>query len=172
MTALYEVPVNPRSLDRFLPILGDERVREARQVGAALAAGLAGCAVWHVNSTPRSGGVAEMLQSLLGYARGAGINARWLVIEGSPQFFGITKRLHHALHGSPGDWSALGDGEREVYERVLQANARELEASVRPRDGLVLHDPQTAGLAPAQIRLGAIVVWRCHIGADAPNERS
>ena len=39
-----------------------------------------GRVVWNVNSTARGGGVAEMLVSLLAYARGAGIDARWVVI--------------------------------------------------------------------------------------------
>jgi trehalose synthase len=41
---------------------------------------LQGRAIWNVNSTARGGGVVEMLQSLLGYVRGAGLNARWVVI--------------------------------------------------------------------------------------------
>ena len=65
---------------------------------------------WNVNSTGLGGGVAEMLRPLVGYARGLGIDARWLVIQGSPEFYRITKRLHHALHGSRGDGTPL-DGE-------------------------------------------------------------
>jgi len=110
-----------------------------------------------------------MLHSLLPYVRGFGIDARWIVIGGTADFFRITKRIHHALHGSQGDGSALGNDERAIYESVLRANADEISALVRPRDIVVLHDPQTAGLAPILGRLGAIVIWRCHIGADAPN---
>ena len=47
--------------------------------------------VWHVNSTAHGGGVAEMLQSLLAYARGAGVDARWLTIAGHEEFFRVTK---------------------------------------------------------------------------------
>src|SRR5207247_5642732 len=130
---------------------------------------LTGRAVWSVNSTAIGGGVAEMLRSVLPYVRGFGIDSRWVVIGGTPDFFRITKRLHHALHGSYGDGSPLGDDERAIYEHVLRANAGEISALVRPRDVVVLHDPQTAGLAPALSRLGAIVIWRCHIGADDPN---
>ena len=113
-----------------------------------------------------------MLPTLIAYARGAGIDARWLVIEGAPDFFRLTKRLHHALHGSSGDGSPLGDAERDLYEQVLRANAKELEGIIRPRDVVVLHDPQTAGLAPHLIRLGAVVIWRCHIGCDRPDEQA
>jgi trehalose synthase len=43
---------------------------------------------------------------------------------------------------------------------------------VRPDDVVVLHDPQTAGLAPALCHRGVRVVWRCHVGIDVPNEYS
>ena len=39
---------------------------------------------WNVNSTAYGGGVAEMLRSLIGYARGHGLDVRWAVIEGTP----------------------------------------------------------------------------------------
>lgn len=59
--------------------------------------------VWHVNATTHGGGVAEMLQTLLAYGKGVGIENRWLVIDGDPEFFSITKRVHNMLHGAPGD---------------------------------------------------------------------
>src|SRR5919197_2626048 len=133
-------------------------------------AALAGRAVWNVNSTATGGGVAEMLQTLLAYVRGAGIDARWLVIEGDPDFFAITKRIHNGIYGSPGDGGELGEAQRRHYERVLRRNEEELLALVRPDDVVVLHDPQPAGLAEALRRAGTRVVWRCHIGRDEPNE--
>jgi trehalose synthase len=41
---------------------------------------------------------------------------------------------------------------------------------IRPGDAVVLHDPQTLGLAPALREAGAHVVWSCHVGVDEPNE--
>ena len=43
---------------------------------------LGGRTVLNVNSTAAGGGVAEMLQTLLAYGRGAGLDIRWLVIQG------------------------------------------------------------------------------------------
>ena len=63
--------------------------------------------MWHVSATASGGGVAEMLQTLLAYGQGAGIENRWLVLDGDPDFFTITKRLHNLLHGNPatvGPW--------------------------------------------------------------------
>ncbi len=126
----------------------------------------------NVNSTASGGGVAEMLRTLLAYARGAGVDAQWVVIQGDPHFFEITKRIHNNLHGAPGDGGPLGENERRHYEEILRANADELLALVRPSDIVLLHDPQTAGLGHALARAGVIVVWRCHVGADALNEHT
>ena len=37
---------------------------------------------------------------------------------------------------------------------------------------MLLHDPQTAGLARSLMEAGASVVWRCHVGLDTQNDRS
>ena len=169
MTSLTEVHIAPEPVDRFVPVLGEDRVREAAQIAHSIRERMTGRVWWNVNSTARGGGVAEMLPPLLAYARGAGIDTRWLVISGTAEFFQITKRLHHALHGSPGDGSPLDAAARATYEETLHANAQELLALVRPDDVVLLHDPQTAGLAPTLARYGALVLWRCHVGADEPN---
>lgn len=172
MTRLREVELRTQTLRRFARFLGESRITTARQVGSDTADRLSGRVFWNVNSTAVGGGVAEMLLPLVGYARGAGIDARWLVIGGREDFFHVTKRLHHALHGSAGDGSPLGPAEHEVYEDTLHRNAQELGERVREGDVVLLHDPQTAGLAPSLVRAGARVVWRCHIGSDEKNEHT
>jgi trehalose synthase len=111
-----------------------------------------------------------MLTTLLAYSRGAGVDARWLVLEGNPRFFRITKRLHNFLHGAPGDGGPLGDSERAEYESVLASNLDTMRSWVRAGDIVLLHDPQTAGLAEGLRAAGAHVVWRCHIGRDTGTE--
>jgi trehalose synthase len=132
----------------------------------------AGRVVWNVNSTANGGGVAEMLHSLISYARGAQVDARWVVIEGNPDFFRVTKRIHNRLHGAAGDGGDLGDSEHAIYDAVAQANAGELTDLIAPGDVVLLHDPQTAGLAQPLIDAGAYVVWRCHVGIDTPDDLS
>lgn len=172
MSHLHEVTITPEPIARFGTLLGEEPMREATAIAEATAQRMAGRTWWNINATARGGGVAEMLHSLLSYARGASIDARWLVIAGSPAFFQITKRLHHAIHGMPGDGSSLADTERAVYDATLADNADELLALVRPNDVVLLHDPQTAGLAPSLLEHGATVLWRSHVGADIPNEQT
>ena len=172
MSALHEVDVQAIDAARLEPLIGVERMAHFEQAAEVARKALAGCSVLNVNSTGAGGGVAEMLQTLLSYARGAGIDARWLVIDGDPDFFAITKRIHNGLYGSPGDGGELGAAEHRQYERVQRQNAHELLALIRPGDVVVIHDPQPAGLVAAVKSAGARVVWRCHVGLDKPNEWS
>jgi len=111
-----------------------------------------------------------MLRSLIGYACGGGLDVRWTVIAGDPEFFRITKRLHNRLHGHNGDGGELGEAERAAYERCCDANAELIAQRIRPTDVVLLHDPQTAGTIPRLLRTGAPVIWRAHIGVDPPND--
>ena len=164
------VPIEPLDPRRLEPFLGRDRVDGLERAAARLRERLGERRVVNVNSTAVGGGVAEMLQTLLGYARGLGVHAEWLVIEGEPGFFGITKRIHNGLYGGPGDGGHLGDAERATYERTLAANRAGIEAAVSPGDLVLVHDPQPAGLVPALLEAGALVVWRCHVGLDATND--
>src|SRR5262249_36595066 len=142
------------------------RVQSVEALGKATREMLGTRAVWNVNSTATGGGVAELLRSLLRYARGLGIDTRWTVIDAPPEFFRITKPLHTALHGDVGDGSPLGPAENAFFEQVSHANAVAFDALLRPGDVVVCHDPQTAGLIPHLMKKGARVVWRCHIGKE------
>lgn len=169
MSALHEVQVSSFSLERFKSLLGDgyEEVDEAIAESREL---LRGRVVWHINSTARGGGVAELLQSLLAYARGAGVDVRWMTIAGNPDFFRVTKRIHNRLHESKGDGGPLGPEEREIYEAALAEAATELVDLIHPSDLVYIHDPQPAGLVPRVIAADVRVIWRCHIGVDDPGE--
>ena len=172
MTALEHEVVPPMAPERFSSVLSRGEYEALLDLVTHGARELHGRVIWNVNSTGKGGGVVEMLRPLLGYCRGAGVDARWVVISGEPEFFAITKRIHNRLHGFDGDGGPLGDAERDVYERTMVANAQELVHLVRPRDIVILHDPQTAGLAAAVRETGATVMWRCHVGLDAANDRA
>ena len=110
-----------------------------------------------------------MLTTLLPYARGAGVDTGWLVISGDDRFFTITKRIHNRLHGATGDGEDLTELDRRHYEAVLGQQAQQIRERLRPGDVVILHDPQTAGLAPLLSSFGIGVAWRCHVGLDTPN---
>lgn len=162
------------SLDpsRFDAILGFAEGRRFDTTLRRSAAVLEGRTIVHVNSTMTGGGVAELLSSVLGYLIGANIRSRWLVVEGTEEFFVLTKRIHHLLHGKEGDGGELGPAEASLYQSVLTAELAPLAEQVKPGDVVVLHDPQVVGLAPHLRALGANVIWNCHVGADIPNEHS
>ncbi len=167
---LSDVQIPALPLERFEPLLGPQRAEALRAAAQRAQALFEGRTVWNVNSTATGGGVAEMLQTLIAYTRGAGVNARWIVIGGDAPFFAITKRLHNRFHGQRGDGGPLGDAERAQYENTISSNAVELQALVQTGDIVLLHDPQTAGLVETVQRRGALAVWRSHIGIDHPNE--
>ena len=173
MTGFEEVHVGSMDPARFRAVVLGPRfdevdlgIQDSREL-------FEGRAIWHVNSTARGGGVAEMLQSLLAYARGAGVDARWVVIDGDPD---VLRR--HQAHPQPparrrrGTAAPLGDAERDDLRARRWRRARaELADRVRPGDVVFLHDPQTAGHGRARCaRPARMVVWRCHVGVDQPNE--
>jgi trehalose synthase len=167
---VIDVDITALKPDQFETVLPRDRYRRFREGLDRAAKCFKGRTLWCLNSTAKGGGVAEMLQSLLGYLAGAGIDARWSVIEADDEFFALTKRIHNRLHGEPGDEGPLGPEQLKTYERALQPSAEELVGRVESDDVVIVHDPQPAGLIPALKKTGATVVWRCHIGVDRPDE--
>jgi trehalose synthase len=169
---MREVEIAPMRREQLRPLLSEERNEEFDRAAELAGLALDARVVWNVSATAQGGGVAEMLQTLLALARATGVDTRWLVLSGTPAFFAVTKRLHNMLHGEPGDGGPLGAAEHEVLAATLQPDVERLLAVVRPRDLVLLHDPQPAGMVQAVRATGAKVVWRCHIGRDTPNELS
>jgi trehalose synthase len=167
---LAHVPIGSLPLDRFDRVVTPGVATAVRFAQRLARLELAGRRIWNVNSTARGGGVAEMLVTLLAYARGAGVDARWVVVTGDAAFFRVTKRLHNRLHGIPGDGGPLGAEERTIYDAALEPNGSDLCELLEPQDIVILHDPQTAGLVPRVRDRGAVAIWRCHVGLDVPND--
>jgi trehalose synthase len=131
-----------------------------------------GRVIWNISSTDSGGGVADMLQVLVGYTKDLAIDIRWLVIGGDGEFFRITKRVHNRIHGELGDGGALGAAERAHVDNVMAANVASIGDQIGTDDLVLLHDPQTAGLVAPLTQRGAHVVWRSHIGIDGENDVS
>src|ERR1700716_385812 len=172
MSAIESVTVGTLPFERFESVMDPEHYANFREAVERSRELLDGRVVWNVNSTARGGGVAEMLVSLLAYARGAGIDARWEVIAGNEPFFHLTKRIHNNLHSAPGDGGDLGDAERKIYEDALAPNIAEFCALVSPDDVVIVHDPRPAGLIPPLKEMGVAVIWRCHVGIETPSDLS
>jgi trehalose synthase len=158
--------------DLFDEVVGPDRARDFVSVLARARERQGGHTLWHINSAAQGGGVAEMLQSILSYVVGAGIACRWLVIDGSGDFFELTKRIHHLLHAEPRDGPRLDERARQTYEEALVADADRIADLIRPGDVVILNDPQTLGVAPRLRAAGAKLIFTCHIGADSPDEHT
>jgi trehalose synthase len=169
VTGVEEVGVDPVPLRRLAPLLTPERVERLETYVGMAQRLLEGRTVWTINSTARGGGVAEMLHTLVAYAAGTGIDIRWLVVGGDPDFFAVTKRIHNRLHGVPGDSGELDAGARATYDATLARQRAGVVDRVDAGDIVLLHDPQTAGLARDLRARGALVLWRCHVGLDEHN---
>ena len=170
MSHVSQVEIAPLETERFEDVLAPDRYEKLVDTIVRALELFDGRVVWNINSTARGGGVAEMLQSLLAYARGAGVDARWAVIQGNPDFFRITKRIHNHLHGSPGDGGRLAEEEHRLYEQALEPNAQELLDLIGAEDVVLVHDPQPAGLIEQIKAKARLVLWRCHVGLDMPND--
>jgi trehalose synthase len=162
------VPIAPHPLERFRPLLGAE-FEEIESVAAWAREAFEGRAIWHISSTARGGGVAELLRGMLPYVRAAGVDTRWVVLREDPAFFELTKRIHNRLHGNAGDGGRLDGPEQELYSSTLARSGEEIGQLCQEGDLIYLHDPQTAGLVPVAKEAGLKVIWRCHVGVDEPN---
>jgi trehalose synthase len=144
VSLVHAVQVPRLPVSRLEPVIGARRYAELAGTADQVRPVLAGRTVWNVNSTAAGGGVAEMLQVLVGYVQDLDIPVGWLVITGDAAFFAITKRLHNQIHGHLAG-APLGAAEARHYAQMLAANAVELAAWVRPGDVVLLHDPRPPG---------------------------
>jgi trehalose synthase len=163
------VDVPRRPVAELETVVGRERHARLTEAAWQFRDKLQGRTIWNVSSTAVGGGVAEMLHVLMGYAEDLDVPIRWGVIAGDSEFFVTTKRLHNQIHGEPAG-GPIGGAEAGHYAKMLAANTVELLDRIRPGDLVLLHDPQTAGLATPLASAGARVAWRCHIGVDWEND--
>jgi trehalose synthase len=128
----------------------------------ALAGALTGRTLQHVSSTRSGGGVAEILRSLNPWTASLGIPTRWDVIDGTREFFEITKCMHNALQGCDVDLSCC---DKEMYRAHVAHNAKKLSLDA---DVVVVHDPQPVFLVEHFPHRRPSMVWRCHIDLSRP----
>jgi len=155
------VPLEPVDVSLYEPFVGKEAIDDI----AFLAKPLHNKVWANVNSTFVGGGVAEMLQSVIPFARGLGIDARWFVIEGNDEFFTVTKKFHNLLQGVDQPISL-----QEIFHAYLDA-IDENTRHVRIVGHMVtIHDPQPAAVIMSGNVYGHIL-WRCHIDTSNASRR-
>ena len=159
---LATVPVPPKRLEDYLGSAGEEAVDRLRE----MARPLSGSRLLMLNSTAFGGGVAELLFTQVALLEDLGIETTWAVLEGSDEYFAVTKAVHNALQGAPIDWTPQME---TAYLERIRANAAELTETF---DVVFVHDPQPAALIEAledEDRKTGRWLWRCHIDLSTPH---
>ena len=152
----YRVP----QIEDYEPLVGANTVE---RIGKK-AAKLRGLRVANFNSTYYGGGVAETLSSITLLMNNLGLRTEWRVIQGTADFFSITKKMHNALQGGEID---LSDIKKDIFEGVIYEN------SVRnflEHDLVIVHDPQPLPLIE-HYEKECPWVWRCHIDLSHPKKK-
>jgi len=142
----YESIVGASTVDRIL-----SKARDLRDLH-----------IVNVSSTYYGGGVADLLSSMTLLMNAAGIQTGWRVIQGRPDFFSITKKMHNALQG---DDINLTELKTQIYEEAALENATRNHID---HDVVIVHDPQPLPLI-RHYRKKAPWIWRCHVDLSRPN---
>jgi trehalose synthase len=144
-------------VEDYEPLVGAEVIQRIRDKAAKLR----GLRIANFNSTYYGGGVAEIISSLTLLMNSLGLRTEWRVIQGTPDFFSITKKMHNALQGGEIDLSRI---KKEIFEQVIYEN------SVRnflDHDFIILHDPQPLPLIE-HYQKNCPWLWRCHLDLSRP----
>jgi trehalose synthase len=153
-----------RSLDDYRELAGEEAVERLREAAHPLK----GSRLVQVSSTSFGGGVSELLYTHIPLLQDLGIDVEWQLLDGSDEFFQMTKLVHNALQGMAVPWSEAFE---QTYLERIAANAERFEADA---DFVFVHDPQPLALLTfieeAGLRRGRWV-WRCHIDLSQPMEQ-
>jgi trehalose synthase len=145
-------------VEDYEPLVGAEVIQRIRDKAAKLR----GLRIANFNSTYYGGGVAEIISSLTLLMNSLGLRTEWRVIQGTPDFFSITKKMHNALQGGEIDLSRI---KKEIFEQVIYEN------SVRnflDHDFIILHDPQPLPLIE-HYQKNCPWLWRCHLDLSRPD---
>jgi trehalose synthase len=147
-------------IEHYEPFIGAEAVERI----LSKASKMSDRRIVHINSTFYGGGVAELLGSVTLLANLAGVQMGWRVIQGSPDFFTVTKKMHNALQGDEINlsWKKFRIYEHVVFENVLRNHL--------DHDIVVIHDPQPLPMIRHYHKKGPWI-WVCHVDLSSPNKK-
>jgi trehalose synthase len=150
--------INLESYERYIPKNELDTIR-------VLAEKLGPAKIQQVNSTRMGGGVAEILHHLIPLMEDLDLTVKWDVIEGTPEFYNVTKKFHNALHGTHVDFDRE---ELELFDEITEQNQDVVREDF---DIHVIHDPQPVGLIDSRDKSDGNWVWRCHIDLSEADNR-
>ena len=145
-------------IDDYEEIVGSQAVKRIKEKAKSLQ----GLHVTNINSTYYGGGVSQLLSSMTLLMDSIGIKTGWRIVQGSPDFFSLTKKMHNALQSGEIN---LTERKKELYEEVIYEN------SIRnhlDHDIVIVHDPQPLPMIN-YYRKKIPWIWRCHIDLSNPH---
>jgi trehalose synthase len=148
-------------IEDYEPLVGAETIGRIQKKGAALGH----LHVVNVNSTYYGGGVAGLLTSLTLLMNSVGVKTGWRVIQGAPDFFSITKKMHNALQGGEIN---LSPRKMRIYEEIIYENA--IRNHLENHNMVIIHDPQPLPMINHFKKSGPWI-WRCHIDLTHVNQK-
>jgi trehalose synthase len=148
------------TLEQYEPLIGRATVERL----SAKAERVRTMRVAPISSTFYGGGVTELLTPLTLMLNATGIETDWHLIQGTPGFFGCTKKLHNTLQGESLEFS---DAERTIYEQVVFENATRLHLD--DCDAVIVHDPQPLPLIAHFADREMPWLWQCHVDLSTPH---
>ncbi|PYK46665.1 MAG: glycosyl transferase family 1 [Verrucomicrobia bacterium] len=146
-----------QQIEDYVELIGAAKVERIRNKAKEFE----GLRVANFNSTYYGGGVAEMLSSMTLLMNSLGLQTEWRVIQGTPDFFSITKKMHNALQGGEIDLTSI---KKEIFEQVIYENS--VRNFIR-HDFVIVHDPQPLPLIE-HYEKRCPWLWRCHIDLSRP----
>ena len=146
------------SVEDYEPLVGPESIERLLRKAARLS----DLHIVNVSSTYYGGGVAELLSSMTLLMNRAGIHTGWRIIQGRPDFFSVTKKMHNALQGAELE---LTEQKVRIYEEVAYENAVRVHLD---HDLVIVHDPQPLPMI-RHYKKKAPWIWRCHVDMTEPN---
>jgi trehalose synthase len=153
----HEMKHSP-SVEDYEPLVGAEMVE--RILGKAQH--LRNHHMVNVSSTYYGGGVAELLSSETLLFNSLGIKTGWRIIQGAPDFFSVTKKMHNALQGGEIN---LTERKKAIYQEIIRQNVIRNHLD---HDMVVVHDPQPLAMVEHYMKRGPWI-WRCHVDLSEPN---
>src|SRR5712672_4303912 len=147
------------ALEQYEPLIGAAAIERI----ATKADRVRTMRVANISSTFYGGGVTELLTPLTLMMNATGIETDWHLIQGTPGFFGCTKKLHNTLQGESLEFS---DAERTIYEQVVFENATRLHLD--DCDAVLVHDPQPLPLIKHFPDREMPWLWQCHVDLSSP----
>ena len=150
-----------RHLEDYEPLIGAQVVERLHRKARPLQH----LHVANVNSTYYGGGVAEILSSLTLLMNCVGLKTGWRVIQGAPDFFSITKKMHNALQGADIN---LSKRKCEIFEEVIYENT--VRNHLDNHNFVIIHDPQPLPMIHHYKKRGPWI-WRCHVDLTNPNRQ-